>query len=125
MKTISAAALFAALGFLVAGCASGSKALSGSTSAAGTARAKIGVVVRSKVSSGSITVAGTVTISKVKTGTVVRCSGTQLTETVPARSEGFVEGGHWARSGNGKSTSPQDMQLMHLQNGAVTVSCSP
>ncbi len=124
MKTISAAALFAALGFVAAGCASGSKALSGSTSAAGTPRGKTGVVVRGKVSSGSITVAGTVTISKVKTGTVVRCSGTQLTETVPARSERVVSGGAWARSGNGKSTSPQDMRLMHLQNGAVTVSCS-
>ena len=125
MKTISAVALFAALGFVAAGCASESKVLTGSTSAAGTAKAKTGIVVKSKVSPGLMTVAGTVTISKVKAGTVVRCSGTQLTETVPARSEGVVEGGHWARGGNGKSTSPQDMQLTHLQNGAVTVSCSP
>jgi hypothetical protein len=112
MGATSAVALFAALAFVAAGCASGSKLGSGS------ATVKTGTVVRSKAFSNSLTVSGTVTISNVKTGTTVRCRGSFLTAKVPRRSEGIVEGG----SSNGARS--RELKVTHLQSGAVTVSCS-
>jgi hypothetical protein len=87
-------------------------------------KGKTGTVVRSKVSDGLITVSGTVTISNVKTGTVVRCRGEQLTETVPGLSEEVVSGGQLSVAANGKRTRPQDMRVTRSQGGMVTVSCT-
>ncbi len=68
-KATSALALLAAV-LVVAGCASGSKA-SGSKASG------------SKAVSGSITVAGTTTISNVKTGTKITCRDGGPTLTAP------------------------------------------
>jgi hypothetical protein len=82
VKTISGAGLLLALGFVAAGCASGSKARAGTQTVAGR-----------KVFSSSITVSGTTTIANPRTGMVVQCRGSQLTATVPGRSVGVLEAG--------------------------------
>ena len=126
MKTFTAMALFAALGLVAAGCAGGSKVLSGSTTKARTrsvSKRKTGTVVRSQVSPRLITVTGTVSISNVKTGTVVECRGEQMTETVPSPSEGVVSGGQWSITARGTSR-PQYMRVTRLRSGVVTVSCT-
>jgi hypothetical protein len=122
MKTISAVALCAALGFAAAGCASGSNVRTGSVTVAvrtTTSTLKTGTVVRSKVFRHSIVVSGTVTVSNLTAGTVVGCKGSQLTATVPDGTEEVAEGGHWSNS-----AVSQNMNLTRLQNGMVTISCS-
>jgi len=80
--------LVAALGFAVAGCGMGDSA-------------------------SSITVSGTTTLSKVKTGTTITCPGGSPRVELPAGQAAFND-----RSGSTR------LRLTRHQDGSVTVSCT-
>jgi hypothetical protein len=120
VKAILALALFAVLGFTVAGCGSGKKANTGQYT----------VTLHNNVPSGPITVtgAGTTAISNVKTGTRITCKG-GTSAKVPriGYSIGFGQG-VGTFSGRSSSERPQhqvEIELTHLPNGSVTVICNP
>lgn len=97
MKALLALTALAALGVLVAGCGSGSKA-----------------------GSGVITVAGTTTISSVKTGTPIRCKGGPGGAGAPPTGQevaGFADPIPGASGG--------EIQLRRGQNGSLVAVCRP
>jgi hypothetical protein len=95
VRLISVVALLTALGLAVAGCGSG------------------------KAVSGSITVAGTTTISNVDTGTLVTCEDGPGA-AVPAVGEG-VSG---FADGPPGSSSSGEIQLTRQQDGSVVATCT-
>lgn len=102
MKAIPPVAPLAALSPLVAGCGSGGKAVSG-----------------------SITVAGTTTISKVKAGTVLSCKSSGLRATVTDALAGATGSAYEITDESGKGPSLLgSFRLTRSQNGVVTISCT-
>jgi hypothetical protein len=110
MKAVAAVALFAAL-LVVAACGSGSK------------RSESRVLT---LGSGSLMVAGTTTISQVKTGTVIACKGPgPMGGGGPAVTVATGEQDIAASStaiGKGPS-SKHDLRFTRQPNGKVTISC--
>jgi hypothetical protein len=120
VKAILALALLAMLGFTVAGCGSGKKANAGQYT----------VTLHNSVPSGPIRVrsAGTTAISNAKTGTRITCTG-GMSAKVP-RIGYTIEAGQGVGMFSGRSSSkrPQhqvEIELTHLLNGSVTVTCKP
>jgi hypothetical protein len=114
MKAIPAVLLCAAL-LVVAGCGSGSK------------RSGSRVVT---LASGSLMVAGTTTISNVKTGTVIACKGPGPmgsdgpTATVPTEGQEIMESSSESSASGKAASSRRNLRLTCQQNGKVTVSCT-
>ena len=114
MKPILVLALLALLG--VTACGSGKRAGSGQYT----------VTLHNNRPAGPITVTGTATtaISNVKTSTLVRCKG-GMGAKVPRIGYSVEAGGMSA--GPSSSTRPRregEIELNHLVNGSITVSCS-
>jgi hypothetical protein len=122
MKPISALALLAILGFTVAGCGSSRKA-GPSTSVT---RA---VVTVGGPELGPITVTGptTTTIPNVPTGTRITCRtrhGLGANVKVPRVGVTVAEGQSQLRELGQTRTPTQQINLTHLEDGSITVSCS-
>jgi hypothetical protein len=109
MKAILALLVLATVGFVVVGCGSAKKAVSG-----------------------SIRVTGTTTISNVETGSQVICTklappgvAASVTVAVPPPGQSVNEGVTQATitaTGSGPSASAA-IHLMHMEDGSVTVAC--
>jgi hypothetical protein len=118
VKAILALALLALLGFLAAGCGATKKiVVKVETSSPSTTIADVGP--------GTITVVGsaTTTIPNVTTGTRIKCKGW------PGRGVKVPPPGTQANVGGGKATpngtlKSHVVQLTHLANGSLTVSCT-
>ena|SRR6478735_1706375 len=103
VKALLALALIAVAGFALAGCGSSKRA----------------------VSPHLIIVTGTTTVSNVKTGVFIGCKGGPAAK-VPPRGEG-VDSSASQVAVTTTTGVPQAgaIQLTHLKNGSVTVSCKP
>ncbi len=117
MRRLLTTALLAFLGFAVAGC--------GATKKGGWEQYPVTLY---KKASGPLAVTGTMTISSVKTGTFIRCHGGPGAK-VPARGAGVSAGSAIQAVIGATTTAPppvsRQIQITHLQDGSVTVSCTP
>jgi hypothetical protein len=113
VKTLIALALLAAPGFAVAGCGSSQKAISSGPYV---------VTLSKKAESHPVQINGTVTIPHLLPFHRVKCSGW------PGRGVQVPPRGGTANVGRGKATpsgrsSSKSMQVTHLEDGSVIVSC--
>jgi hypothetical protein len=113
VKRLVALALLAALGFAVAGCGSSQKPISGGPNV---------VTLSKKAESHPVQINGTVTIPHLLPFHRVKCYGW------PGRGVEVPPRGGTANVGRGKATpsgksSSKSMQVTHLENGSVIVSC--
>ena len=113
VKTLIALALLAVLGFAAAGCGATKKK---------TVVYHDGQAMRSS----PITFTGTTTVPNVATGTLIHCKGGPSAK-VPRRGATVAAGeDKLSPVGTPPPTTPsRAIQLTHLQNGSVTVSCTP
>ena len=117
VRPIRALALLVALGFMVAGCASGNETNSGQRTPPAHHNATFGPIV--------MTGTRTRTIANVKTGTYVRCKGGSGAN-VPRRGVGVSQSSGVSAVGSATSAPPPaEISLMHLPNGSITVTCRP
>jgi hypothetical protein len=116
VKAIPVFALFAVLGFTVAGCGGTKKiAAKGSLTA---------VAIPNANAPHTITVVGTTTIPNVKAGTTIKCKGWlgHGIKVPRVGSEAGVAGG--IASPSAVPTRSHQMRLRHLENGSLTVVCT-
>jgi hypothetical protein len=118
VKAILGLALFAVLGFSLAGCG-GTKKIAGTVSLPLTA-----VAIPSANAPHTITVVGTTTIPKVKAGTWIKCKGWlgHGVKVPPLGGEANVGGG--TASPNGVPPTSHQMRLNRSESGSLTVVCT-
>lgn len=116
MRVLRTLVLLAVLVLAAAGCGSGKKV--------STVQHTVTLHNNIAVPLGPITVTGTETtvIANVKTGTFVRCKGGPTVKVPPPGSGANVGEGRSTPGGTGGSS--RQMNLTHLENGTVTVSCT-
>jgi hypothetical protein len=138
VKEVLALALLAVLGFAAAGCGSGKKndlstRIAQNYSGGSTTVVTLGGPDLGSTTAGSvghpITVTGTAitTIPNVRAGTLVVCStrhGAGAKVKVPRVGGAVAEGQQQLRQLGQKPAPTQSINVTHLENGSITVSCT-